>query len=157
MKDWSLKMVGQGCEIYFICESFRGLHFTLFSSFPVSIKPLQSAMLWCTLLHVLLKLHDFMVLVPFPKGEGSHLFLILLILFLVLKGGCPSYQQSLRFTFCCNFLFLGCATIQDFAPVVVMVLTYVCEIIIHCVWPHHHSVKKYSIFMHFSASGSKAN
>lgn len=44
-------MVGQGCEIYFICESFRGLHFTLFSSFPVSIKPLQSAMLWCTLLH----------------------------------------------------------------------------------------------------------
>lgn len=133
-------MVGQGCEIYFICESFRGLHFTLFSSFPVSIKPLQSAMLWCTLLHTDIQQYMYCsscmilwYLSHSQKGRGSHLFLILLILFLVLKGGCPSYQQSLRFTFCCNFLFLGCATTQDFAPVVVMVLTYVCEIVIHCV------------------------
>lgn len=126
-------MVGQGCEIYFICESFRGLHFTLFSSFPVSIKPCRVP---CCGAHFYMYCSSCMILWYLShsqKGRGSHLFLILLILFLVLKGGCPSYQQSLRFTFCCNFLFLGCATTQDFAPVVVMVLTYVCEIIIHCV------------------------
>lgn len=122
MKDRSLKMVGQGCEIYFICESFRGLHFTLFSSFPVSIKPLQSAMPRCTLLHTDIQLQYcssciiLRYLSHFQKGRGSHLFLILLILFLVLKGGCPSYQQSLRFTFCCNFCSLDVHLLRFLPP-----------------------------------------
>lgn len=87
---------GVGRDVrYFICENFRGLKFTLFSSFPVSVKPLQSAMLWCTLLYtdiqqcmyysscMILWSLCHLYLSLSQKGRRSHLFLILLILFLV--------------------------------------------------------------------------
>lgn len=144
---------------YFICESFRGLNFPLFSSFPVSVKPLLSAMLWCTLSHVDIQQYmyclDCMILCSLchfnlslsQKGRGSYLFLILLILFLVfplllvyLGGDVLLISSPLGLPFVAIFSSLYVQLLRFLSPLVVMVLTYVCEIIIHGVCPHHYNV-----------------
>lgn len=125
MKDWSLESVTKGCERYFICESFRGLNFTLFSSFPVFIKPLQSAILWCAFLNVGIQQYRYCSRCTIlwslcyfnmslsQKGRGSYLFLILFILFLVfpllvyLVGG-MSFLSTIPYIYLLLQFFLPC-------------------------------------------------
>lgn len=108
--------------------------------------------------HVLLNLHGFMLLAPLPKGEGisSVPDTTYLGFCLASHPSCIFGGMSFLSAVPCAYLvalqlFLPwmcpCATTQVFAPVVVTPLTFVCKILTHCVWLHHHSVTKYSILV----------
>lgn len=138
--------------------------FVLLNSFPIPVKPLQSAMVWPTFFYIYIYIFSSLCVTwlfatcPIPKREEA----------LIYSWYCLSRFLSCHSSFLyiwrdvlpiCSPLCFPCLSFFSslsesmcncwgFAPRVVTSLTHVLKIIMHCVWLHHHKVTKYSTLVH---------